>query len=140
MNAPQSVAPQFKTISVPPLGEIWPGKGGRFAGIGTGPDGQNHLVFVHEAPHEPKTWQAYVDWCKTLEADGHKDFRPMFRPDGALAYATMKDQFKDDWYWLGEVHAGDADYAWLQYFGNGRQDIDLKDYRYLACAVRSEPI
>lgn len=140
MNAPQSVAPQLKTISVPALGQVWPGKGGRFAGIGIGPDGANHLLFVYDAPHERKTWKEYVEWCKTLEADGRKDFRPMTRPDAALAYATMKDQFQDEWYWLGEEYAGTAEYAWFQYFGFGHQDYYHKGNKYRACAVRSEPI
>src|ERR1044072_7842065 len=122
MNAPQSVAPQLKTISVPALGEVWPGKGGRFAGIGIGPDGANHLLFVYDATHERKTWKEYVEWCKTLEADGPSDLRPTPRPEGARADATMKEQFKGDWYWLGEEFAGYADCAWVQNFGLGDQN------------------
>ncbi len=34
-------------------------------------------------------------------------------------------------------HAGNSDYAWIQNFGNGNQNNDHKDNRYLACAVRS---
>lgn len=141
MNAPAAPAVVFKTISVPSLGEICPGKGGYFAGLGIGPDGTPHLVYVHVARPGKMKWQEYIDWCKTLEADGHTDFRPILRPDGALAYATMKDKFSDDdWYWTGEEVAGYAVFAWIQHFGYGDQGSGRKGNRFLACAVRSEPI
>jgi len=46
----------------------------------------------------------------------------------------------DDWYWTSTQPAATSHYAWIQHFSVGNQDYYHKVYRYLARAVRSEPI
>jgi hypothetical protein len=46
------------------------------------------------------------------------------------------EAFEGTWYWTSTQYASDSAYAWCQYFDNGYQYYDLKDYELRARAVR----
>lgn len=56
-----------------------------------------------------------------------------FRAGGAEAFDPV-------WYWTSTQYAGGEAYAWIQYFTNGGQRLDHKDYGFRARAVRRLPI
>lgn len=58
------------------------------------------------------------------------------RREQALLYSNLKDQFEQRYYWSGEQHAGNSDYAWDQYFDDGTQDNIHKSASLRARAVR----
>jgi hypothetical protein len=53
----------------------------------------------------------------------------VFKEGGAEAFA-------DAWYWSSTQHAGDPDYAWVQFFNVGHQYYLLRSGQYRARAVR----
>ena len=54
----------------------------------------------------------------------------------SVHFISAADQFEQRYYWTQEVHTGDADYAWLAYFGYGLQTSGRKASEYRARAVR----
>lgn len=62
------------------------------------------------------------------------------RIDALILFDRARDQFKRDWHWTSQEYAGDADYAWCQYFGSGGQSANRKGSVCLARAVRRVPI
>lgn len=53
----------------------------------------------------------------------------------ALCWATIPSHFRtDDWYWSSTQYS--ANYAWLQSFGSGVQDINDKDFTGRVRTVR----
>ena len=87
--------------------------GKRIAGADCRFDGQANTVAMAAAGSESAK--------KAIELDCHI----MSRAEGALCYAVAPDEFKtDDWY-LTSTQRSET-YAWLQHFGNGRQDYDNK--------------
>lgn len=113
--------------------ELKPSEG--YAGILLDKSGKPtaHLIEIavrgQDGTHEEQT-----AWAKSVGGE---------LPDlqeGALLYANRKHAHESRYYWTRELHAGNADYAWVQTFGNGGQDNVHKGNRYLACAVRRAPI
>jgi len=62
------------------------------------------------------------------------------RVESALLFATLKDQFAEEWYWTREQDAHGDSYAWVQDFGNGTQGYGRKSTKFRARAVRRELI
>jgi len=62
------------------------------------------------------------------------------RVESALLFATLKDQFAEEWYWTREQDALNVGYAWMQDFDDGYQSLNRKSYKYRARAVRRELI
>jgi hypothetical protein len=56
--------------------------------------------------------------------------------DVAAFRAAGDEAFDEAWYWSSTQCAGDSGYAWGQYFGDGGQDYDRKDYADRVRAVR----
>jgi hypothetical protein len=129
-------------IAIPRIGAIWPGQGGRFAGIGLGQDGApDHLLIAHFDPAKIKTDHAgALAYAKNLAVDGRNDFEAPTLADGALCYATLKAHAERDWYWLAPQYAGDPSWAWYQSFGYGDQSYGTKDSQFRVFAVRRIPI
>lgn len=75
-------------------------------------------------------WNASMDWASSI--GGYL----LNRVELALAFATMKDQFKPEWYWSCEQHASYSGGAWGQYFHNGTQNVYDKSFEGRARAVR----
>lgn len=63
-----------------------------------------------------------------------------FRENGELLDGMASEAFEAAAYWTSTQHAADVGCAWLQDFDDGNQDYGGKGYRFLARAVRSEPI
>lgn len=138
-QAVEAALPQvtLSTISIPRIGELWPGQGGKFIGICRGRDGAPDYLLIEHAEELPSgNWQACKDAAAALEVEGHKDFSLPDRAESALLYANAKDDHQRDWYWTSEEHASDSDYAWGQYFSFGGQGSDHKGGFSRARAVR----
>lgn len=127
-----------RTIERPRFGQHLAGEGGIFAGVMRGENGQpDYLLIVHQEHREPATWQAQMEWAKSLEAYGHQDFRLPTRREQHALMANVKDLFEERYYWSCETHASGPSSAWYTYFGGGVQDFYHKDFYYRARAVRS---
>jgi hypothetical protein len=102
-----------------------------YAGLILGVDGQpdHHLVLLPgEAEHV--TWAAAREFAAKAGGD-----LPT-RREQALLYANLKHEFKPNWYWSGEQHAANDDYAWVQHFDYGDQNNYYKSASLRARAVR----
>ena len=137
-------------VSIPALGEYWPGQGGYNAGlVAARGDVPAHYLIVakddvgnHEwggrgvdLPGTSKTDGHYntlllgnddnehpaANVCAEYQADGHHDF---YLPACAELYhcwVNVPELFaKDTWYWSSSQRS--AYYAFTMYFGVGRQD------------------
>ena len=120
----------------PRIGQPWPGQGGIYAGVMRGRNGgaDYHLIVGPEI--EETTWEKAKAKAAEISQDGHSDFSLPFRAEQALQFANVPELFKKEWYWSGEQHAEDADYAWYQFFGYGYQDGTHKHLKLRARAVR----
>jgi len=120
---------------VPRIGAEW--QGGIYAGVARGVDGANdhHLIIAQVEP-EPLAWPAAKKWAEGLSAGGHNDFSLPTRKEQALLFANVADLFKPTWYWSGEQHASDPEYAWGQGFVHGIQSYYRKGLDLRARAVR----
>ena len=114
------------TIAMP---ELNPGE--KFAGTIITPDGKyrHHLILLPQEAEE-NNWQAQMDWASSLGGDLPD------RVESALLFATLRDEFKPDWYWTKDEPASDADWAWMQNFSYGNQYYGLKGSFTRARAVR----
>lgn len=90
--------------------------------------GSYHLIKLPEEI-ESATWKQALAWAEDQGGELPN------RVEGALLYVTLKDEFKDAWYWTREPHSKD-DYAWVQSFIGGYQNDYHKDNDYRAVAVR----
>ena len=79
-------------------------------------------------------------WARALRLGGHDDWYIPSRLELLLAFAEMRDQFAQDWYWTSTQTKQDTQYAWIQLFGNGGQYDDRKDFELRARAVRRVPL
>lgn len=117
---------QASAIPLPTLKQ-----GERWAGIllNTNSAPSHHIILL-PGEADKVTWAQAKKWAK--EAGGELPTRR----EQSLLFANLKDQFQLDWYWSCEQHAGNADGAWLQGFGNGYQGYDRKGFHCRARAVR----
>jgi len=123
--------PTLKFPSLPTLGT--PVAGGLYAGITTGPGGAAYaLILLADKPSRRLDWPAAMAWAESLQAT-----LPT-RPEGALLFANLRDQFEGGWHWLGEqCSAGDA---WSQSFHDGYQGSTSKSFQARARAFRRFPL
>lgn len=122
---------------LPQIGAPWPGQGGRFAGLVRGQNGAPDYLLILGPEHDDELgWQAAMDWATGLEVEGHQDFSLPTRAEQAVLFGNAREEFKPDWYWSSEQHAEDADYAWMQYFGDGGQEYDRKGNEWRAACSR----
>jgi len=97
--------------------ELQPGE--HYAGVILGDDGapSHHLILL-PGDVDDVTW----DQAKAFAAEVGGELPT--RREQSLLFANLKDQFEQRYYWSGEQHASNAEYAWDQSFGNGYQDYD----------------
>lgn len=133
-------ADTLTATNLPALGAIWPGQGGRFAGIAKGDAGQPDHLLVFATIDKKSDYAGALTLARELRANGHKDFDAPTLPEAALCYATCKEHFKKEWYWTGAQHADGPAWAWVQSFDFGSQDGDHKSGQYRVFAVRRVPI
>jgi len=123
--------PTLKFPSLPTLGT--PVAGGLYAGITTGPGGAAYaLILLADKPSRRLDWPAAMAWAESLQAT-----LPT-RPEGALLYANLRDQFDGGWHWLSEQSS--AGHAWSQGFYFGNQFNDSQSFEARARAVRRFPL
>ena len=121
----------------PRIGQPWPGHGGIYAGIARGRAGQpDYFLIVADPAREGVTWDKAKDWAKNMLEAGLADWSLPTRAEQALLFANVPELFEKEWYWSAEPYAGGEQYAWCQYFHNGRQDTNRKGYELRARAVR----
>lgn len=114
------------TISAPVLK---PGE--KLVGVILSADGsRRHVVILLPGEVEEATWKHANEWA--AEQGGELPDRV----EGALLFATLKDEFKPEWYWTREQHAGYDASAWCQHFNDGDQTNTLKTLQLRARAVR----
>lgn len=114
------------TLPKPHLNE-----GEKFVGVIVSADGAyQHYLILLPGEAEPNNWQAQRDWAASIGGELPD------RVESALLFATLKNEFSSEWYWLREQHAEFADCAWMQSFYNGGQDFNLKVNEWRARAVR----
>lgn len=109
--------------------------GEHYAGIILGKDGEpdHHLILL---PGEAES----VNWAQTKEFAAKAGGELPTRREQSLLFTNLKEQFQPRWYWSGEQHASDSDYAWGQNFLDGYQSRSHKTSNYRARAVRRVPI
>lgn len=114
------------TINIPELkiGELWVGT------IVSSDLSKHEHIILMPGELEESNWQDSMDWAKSIGGDLPN------RCESALLFATMKDQFKQEWHWTNEQNASNSDYAWLQSFDYGSQNTTHKSNEYRARAVR----
>ena len=114
------------TIPFPKLNE-----GEKFVGVIVSADGKyRHALILLPGESEPNNWQAQMEWAASVGGDLPD------RVESALLFATLRDEFKADWYWTREQHAALSAYAWVQDFGLGLQGNGHKSSNGRARAVR----
>ena len=116
-----------------PFPKLNPGE--KFVGVIVSADGKyRHALILLPGESEPNNWKAQMEWAASIGGDLPD------RVEGALLFATLRDEFKGAWYWTRELHAAYSDYAWMQSFGYGYQLNTRKSYDYRARAVRRAPL
>ena len=101
-----------------------------YAGAIIKPDGTGHHIILLPGDNDDAEWKDQMDWAKSIGGDLPS------RPELALLYAGIKDQFQPVWYWSNEPHESSSYNAWGQSFFNGGQSGWYKDYDNRARAVR----
>ncbi len=128
--AARAARPASKSTKPPAIGAKW--QGGIYAGVTLHDDKAMHLVLL---PGDKKLpWADAVAWATKEKAELPS------RIDSLVLLKNLKDKFQRDWYWTGEQHAADSDYAWIQVFGWGNQDDVPKSLDFRARLVRRFPI
>lgn len=114
------------TAAVPPLA-----KGEAYAGILLNAEGRpsHHLVLL-PGDADKVTWEE----AKAFAAKAGGELPT--RKEQALLFANAAQHFKPTWYWSSDPLAGNAEYAWDQYFSDGGQNGWRKGSRTRARAVR----
>jgi hypothetical protein len=125
----RAAAPTLLSIPAVTI-ELRPGE--RYAGAVLDADGNvmHHLVLLAAKPEEDLSWQAAMNWAKSVGGE-----LPT-RQEQALLFANCKAQFEARWHWSSETHEKDASYAWGCYFYYGSQGSIHKSYEGCARAVR----
>ncbi len=124
--APPSAAAAIVTPAAPALnpGEL-------YAGIVFGKDGApSHHVILLPGSIADANWDKAREWAASIGGE-----LPT-RREQSLLFTNLKEEFESAWYWSGEQHAANSDYAWYQYFDYGYQDYSLKSSEGRARAVR----
>jgi len=93
--------------------------GEKYIGTIISADGtRNHHIILLPGAVSGKTWNDAKAWAESIGGELPD------RSEGALLFATMKDEFEEEWYWTREAHASCSGYAWFQYCSDGNQSYD----------------
>jgi hypothetical protein len=155
-------------LGLPRLGAVWPGQGGRFAGLIIGDDGQpNYAEVVADLKHWPKgAWsprtrltgaESEYDGLANTRAmaaagneaakqalavtiDGHNDFYIAARFEERLVHLNRAAPGHTGWAWSSTQDRAYVDSAWAQYFDDGYQGNFHKANELPVVLVRRVPI
>ena len=119
----------MQQLQIPPLSE-----GEIYIGAVGDRNGDFHHVILLPGDNGDATWQAQMDWAKSIGGDLPS------RVEQAMLWANFRDQFQKEWYWSNEVHHRESRWAWCLHFLNGYQDDNSQGYELRARAVRRLPI
>ena len=127
-------------LSIPPIGQPWPGQGGTYAGVACGRDGQpdHHLIVAAAKPPKRLSWKDALAWAKTVTAEDHSDFGLPTRFESPVLFGNVGELFEPTWYWTSTQYS--ADDAFIQGFSYGGQLSHGKRYEGRVRAVRRLPI
>ena len=90
--------------------------GEKYIGTIISADGtRNHHIILLPGAASGKTWNDAKEWAESIGGELPD------RSEGALLFATMKDEFEEEWYWTREAHASVSRCAWCQVFSGGVQ-------------------
>ncbi|AQQ20224.1 Lcl C-terminal domain-containing protein [Burkholderia cenocepacia] len=122
MNAPTPTA-----VSIPQLAE-----GEIYVGIVTNTAGEQHHVVLLPGDNDDATWQAQMDWARSIGGDLPTRVEMLF------LLANHRDQFEPDAYWSNQpdTDPGYSGWAWFQFFGSGGQGSNRQTNELRARAVR----
>ncbi|WP_131753711.1 DUF1566 domain-containing protein [Burkholderia vietnamiensis] len=126
MNAPTPTA-----VSIPQLAE-----GEIYLGIITNTAGEQHHVVLLPGDNDDATWQAQMEWAKSIEGDLPTRIEMLFLLE------NHRDEFERDAYWTcqPDTDPGYSGWAWFQDFYDGDQ-LNYPQFSELrARAVRRLPI
>lgn len=153
-------------LPLPKIGKFWDGQGGIYAGALRNPDNNEvrHII-MHPAAIEKSEWGSYgkkiegansywdseantqamrnsgenhpvIGTLDKLEKlDGHNDYQLASQAALNLLTCNLRDMLDPEWHWSSTQYS--ADNAWVQNCGDGTQDINYKDSKLAARAVRS---
>ncbi|MCA3235957.1 MAG: DUF1566 domain-containing protein, partial [Cupriavidus sp.] len=110
-----------------------PSEGEIYIGAIGDKNGDFHHVILLPGDNGDATWQAQMDWAKSIGGDLPN------RVEQAMLWANFRDQFQKDWYWSNEVHHRESGWAWCQNFDGGCQGCLHQSYELRARAVRRLP-
>jgi len=105
-----------------------------YAGAIINPDGTGHHFTLLPGDIDAANWDDAMEWAQSIGGDLPD------RVELALLYKRLPEQFEETWYWSGEEHAADSDYAWYQDFNNGYQNYNRKLLKLRARSVRRSKI
>jgi hypothetical protein len=123
-------------LSIPAIGQAWPGQGGTYGGVGRGRDGKPdcHLILADAEPPTDLSWSAGIEWCKALVVDGHNDFVMFDRFDSHVLCSNVGELFEPDWHWTSTQYSKGT--AFVQDFTSGLQGRIGKKAELRVRAVR----
>jgi hypothetical protein len=155
-------------LGLPRLGTVWPGQGGRFAGLIIGDDGQpNYAEVAADLKHWPKgAWsprtrltgaESEYDGMANTRAmaaagneaakqalaariDGHNDFYIAARFEERLVQLNRAAPGHTGWAWSSTQDRAYVVCAWAQSFDVGFQGVHFKVYELPFVLVRRVPI
>lgn len=132
-----SIEAQAKLATSFPIEVAFPqlNAGEKWVGVVISADGKKreHIILL-PGEKESINWKGAMEWAKSIGGELPD------RTEGALLFATMKDEFEEAAYWTREQYASDSGYAWYQNFLYGGQNYYDTSYKRRARAVRRLPI
>lgn len=107
---------------IPPIGQLWVGQGGYFAGIARdengGPD-YALIVSPSEGDFGSLNWAAALTEAAAFKCEGHSDYASPTQRQIHLCYANVPELFQKEWYWSSTQYSVVT--AWCQSFSTGHQ-------------------
>ncbi|MBR8096359.1 DUF1566 domain-containing protein [Burkholderia cenocepacia] len=103
-----------------------------YIGIVTNTAGEQHHVVLLPGDNDDATWQAQMEWAKSIGGDLPTRVEMLFLLE------NHRDKFERDAYWTCQVDTdpGYSGWAWCQTFYGGSQFSDAQSSRLRARAVR----
>jgi len=99
-------------------------KGEKAVGVIISADGKRrYWLILLPGDAAPASWGDQTLWAKKQGGELPD------RVEGALLFAVMKNEFKEERYWTRELRAADSVFAWYQRFSTGTQGYTSKSIK-----------
>jgi len=122
------MTPETISFTLPTLNE-----GELYVGTLITPNKREHIILLPGELDEAN-WHDSKAWAASIGGDLPS------RPEQALMFANLRENFNPRWYWSNEQDASDSDYAWGTHFNDGSQTSNYVTAQLRARAVRRLPI